>query len=308
MTKIYILLFVSFIIIGGCKNNKPVYLNNELGYFDLQNNTIAFTYYKNNIGAIYLYSFNDSTIKKITNPKSGSDGFPHFSNDGMKLFYFYYPNLKEDKICINILDQQTNTIDTLTKGESLIIDACFSNNGKYIYYIKASEFKNYSPIARPMPHGVDLFEIEITTKRQRQITHINAYMMQALTQTYSDTLICVNIPNVEDSMGMGLISISNGRFTKYKFENDPRYQVSSWYFPVSIQKDSLLYTAPYEIYMHNFIDNCSKLILRNPINKDFGRICVDDQWNNLFFQMENDIFKYNIHTKESTKLNINLTR
>jgi len=44
-----------------------------------------------------------------------------------------------------------------------VIDACFSRNGNFIYYIKASEFKNYSPIVRKLPHGVDLFEIDIST-------------------------------------------------------------------------------------------------------------------------------------------------
>jgi hypothetical protein len=277
-------------------------LNNQIGSFDLKGNNIVFTYYKNNIGSIYINSLTNDSIKRITNPKSGNDEFPQFSNDGKKVLYFCYPNLNEKKCSINILDLESNNADTIVKVEPLVIDACFSRTGKFIYYIKASEFKNYSPIVRKLPHGVDLFEIDIITKQQRQITHLNEYMMQAITQTYSDSLIGMNIPNADDAMGMGLISISDGKFNRYKFQNDPRYQVKSWYFPIAIREDSLIYSAPYEIYVHNFKDNCSKFLLRNPDNSNFGKTCVDENWENLYFSLTTGIFKYNIKSKDLTKL------
>jgi len=122
--------------------------------------------------------------------------------------------------------------------------------------------------------------------------------MQAITQTYSDSLIGMNIPNADDAMGMGLISLSDGKFNRYKFQNDPRYKVNSWYFPIAIREDSLIYSPPYEIYIYNFKENRSKFLLRNPDNSNFGTVRVDDSWENLYFRLTAGIFRYNIKSKD----------
>lgn len=307
MNRFNLFFVISFLLYWSCSDNKPIYLNEQLGSFDVKTNDIVFTYFQKNIGSIYLNSLTKNSVKRITNPVSGWDEFPRFSNDGKKVLYFCYPNLNGKKFCINIVDLESNKVDTLVKGEPLVIDACFSKSGNFIYYLKASEFKNYSPIAKELPHGVDVFEININTKRQRQITHLKEYMMQAITQTYSDSLIGINIPNAVNEMGMGIISLTDGKFKRYIFQNDPRYQVKSWYFPIAICKDSLIYSAPYEIYIHNFKENRSNFLFRNPDNSNFGTIRIDENWENLYFSLQTGIFKYNIGSKDLIKLNLKIT-
>jgi len=107
MKRISLFFGISILLFWSCSVSKPTYLNNQLGSFDLKGNDIVFTYYQNNIGAIYLNSMTNDSIKRITNPKFGWDEYPQFSNDGKKVLYFCYPNLNEKKCCINILDLES---------------------------------------------------------------------------------------------------------------------------------------------------------------------------------------------------------
>ncbi len=299
-------ILVSLLILFSCSANKTKQLENSFGSFDLYGNTIVFSYLNNSIGSLFIYSLTDNSCKQITKQTFGRDNFPIFSSDGKQVLYVSYPNLDSKNGFINIINLDTKEIDTIIRNEPLLLEACFSKNNRFVYYLKASEVSNYSPIARQQPHGIDIFAIEISTKKTKQITSFQGYSLQTLTKTYSDTLLAIN--NFEpDVMGMGLLSINDGKFVRYKFQNDPRHEVNSYYFPISVFQDSLLYLAPYEIYKHDFSKNESTLILRCPNNQDFGQIRVDDNWSNLYFtKTSSGIFQYNILKKELKQLTINI--
>jgi hypothetical protein len=301
-------ILVSLLILSSCSANKTKQLENNFGSFDLYGNTIVFSYFKNSIGSLFIYSLTDNSCKQITKQTFGWDNFPIFSSDGKQVLYVSYPNLDSKNAFINIINLNTKEIDTIIRNEPLILEVCFSKNNRFVYYLKASEVANYSPIARQQPHGIDIFAFEISTKQTKQITSLKGYSLQALTRTFSDTLLAVN--NFEpDVMGMGLLSVTDGKFVRYKFQNDPRHEVNSYYYPISIFKDSLLYLAPYEIYKHDLLKNESTLVLRCPNNQDFGQIRVDNSWSNLYFtKTRGGIFQYNILKKELKQLNIDMKK
>ncbi len=242
MKTSYLISVITIILITSCSNNpEPQFLDNVSGYFDLKDSSIVIAYFNNNIGSIYYNSNldNDNSYKRITFPKEGWDNSPRISNDGKRIVYLSYPKADYDRCNIIIIDLKTKKVDTLITNEPLILEACFSKNDSCIYYISAGVIANYSPIGRKAPHEMDIFEFNLYSRVKRQITNLREYTIQGLLSTYSDSLLAVSIFN-PDSMSMGLISITNGKFSRFKFSNDPRYTVSSSYLPISIKQDSLL--------------------------------------------------------------------
>jgi hypothetical protein len=306
MKNIFLINIISIsLFINSCNRSDSQFLNNVIGYFDIKDSSIAIAYYKNNIGSIYYGSGHkdDSSYDRITFPKEGWDNSPRFSSDGKKIVYLRYPKANFDICKLCLIDIKTKKVDTLITNEPLILEACFSNDDSCIYYISAGVFKNYSPIASKSPHEMYLFEFNLNSRTKRQITYMKEYSMQGLVNTYSDNKLFISIFN-PDSMSLGVVSVYNGKFTRFSFSNDPRYKVHSSYRPIALKKDSVLYEAPYEIYKYDFLKNESIFLLRSPDGYNFDEIKVDNDWKNMVFKTSNGIFKYNLSSKQLTKIDI----
>jgi Tol biopolymer transport system component len=306
MKKITIIYISMLLSLSACWSNRhnvsSAGINDGFGAFSFKKGNIAFTYFKNNIASIYYTTNLDSVAKRLTFPEKGWDQIKELSNDLSKILYFNYPNSNFKTCNIFLYDLKKNKVDTLLKNHDLITDACLSNDNKSIYFIHASEFKNYSPLVSAAPHGMDIFELEITTKKVRKLTSLSAYAIQSLVSSYSDSIICANITGRN---GLVLFSTKTGYFKELYF-NSPRNDVKDWFMPVSIRHDSILYEAPYELYKHNLVTNKSQFILRCPDGNHFGIIQPDENWENILFSSGPKNYLYNLPNSRLIEIKLKL--
>jgi hypothetical protein len=255
-----ILILIIFFFLTSCGNKASSDAKDGVGSFSYKSGHVAFTYFKNNVASIYYTTNIDSIARKLTFPKNGWDLTFDLSQDLSKILYINYPKCDFDICNICLYDLKSGKADTLLNGGQLITDACISNDNKYVYFLKASEIKNYSPIATKAPHGIDIYEISVLTKRVRKITNLRAYSIQALTPTFADSLIGANIFGKQ---GLVMVSTKTGALKEIKI-NSPRNDVKDSFNPVDLRLDSIIYEAPYELYKHNLRTDISELILRSP--------------------------------------------
>jgi hypothetical protein len=273
------------------------------GSFSLKKGHIAFTYFKNNVGAIYYTRNIDSVGRQLTFPKNGWDLTFDLSRDLSKILYVNYPKGNYEICNICLYDLTSEKSDTLLKGGQIITNVCISNDNKYVYYLDATEIKNYSPIASKAPHGIDIYELSIETKRTRRLTKLKAYSIQALKATPCDTILSASM--FDDEMGLIMISTNTGQFRALDFDS-PRNPVKQLFTPVDIRLDSLIYEAPYELYKHNLKSNKSEFILRCPDGYQFGVVQADENWRNILFNAGDKTYFYNVPNKKLTEVKLKI--
>jgi hypothetical protein len=295
-----LILFLLFFLMS-CYNETTSDVKDGRGSFSYKSGHLAFTYFKNNVASIYYTTSIDSVAKKLTFPKTGWDLTFDLSQDLSKILYINYPKGDYEICNICLYDLKSGKSDTLLNGGQLITNACISNDNKFVYFLNASEIKNYSPIATKAPHGVDIYEINVQTKSIRKLTNLNAYGIQALTSTFSDSIIGAN---VYDKSGLVTVSTKTGELKEIKI-NSPRNDVKEYFIPVDLRQDSMIYEAPYELYRYNLKTDKSELILRSPTGH-FGVIQADNSWTNILFDNGDKLYSYNIPNKKLTEVELKL--
>lgn len=101
-----------------------------------------------------------------------------FSNDGMSVLYTVS---KENNSTVYLLDSRSYDSKEIFTDNAYITDIAFdpaSENS--FYYLKADTFENYSPIASEHPHEFDLYEYDLETEKEKQLTHFSKYSMGSL--------------------------------------------------------------------------------------------------------------------------------
>lgn len=291
-----------FLTTISCTNKSMEESSNGTGRFSYKSGHVAFTNYGNNIGAIYYTTNIDSVAQQLTFPKEGSDIVFDLPKDLSKILYINYPEAKMEVCNICLYDLKDKKADTLLANGKLITSVLLSSNGQYVYFTSAAEIRNYSPIARKAPHGMDIFEITIENKQIRKLTSLNAYSIQGLTTTPNDSSIAVNI---FDKNGLGLVSTKTGKFNKLRI-NSSRNEVEEYFFAVDIKRDSMIYLAPYELYKYNFKTNASEFILRCPGGGQCDVVQPDSSWTNILIGEGDQTYLYNLSAKRFTEVNLKI--
>jgi hypothetical protein len=295
--------FIFFFFLTFCGHKTSSDVKDGIGSFSYKNGHIAFTYFKNNVASIYYTTHIDSIAKQLTFPKTGWGLTFDLSRDLSKILYVNYPkgNYEISNICL--FDLTLEKTDTLLKGGQIITNVCISNDNKFVYYLDASEIKNYSPIANKAPHGIDLYELNIETKKTRRITNLKAYNIQGLKTTPIDTILSASM--FDDEKGLIMISTNTGQLRSLDFDS-PRNPVKQLFTPIDIRLDSIIYEAPYELYKHNLKSNKSEFILRCPDGYQFGVVQPDETWRNILFSAGDKIYFYNLPNEKLTEIKLKI--
>ena len=103
---------------------------------------------------------------------------PVFSPDGTKILFSLITDQK-GAIC-EIRADGASQITSLTSGPNNDYSPVYSPDGSKIYFLRAQTFRNYSPIARPAWHDVDIYSMDADGKNVTKITHENNYAMSTL--------------------------------------------------------------------------------------------------------------------------------
>lgn len=301
--KIAIYIIVLFLLFGCSSKSQPKtdYIG---GDFDYRDNSIVFTDFENGIGSIHLYDLVTSQLNKITSPQSGFDFRPRLSKDKKKILFISHPFPKREHPHLILKDLITNKTDTILKNQPFLTEAIFSIDDQEAFFFCASEYKNYSPIARAANHGFDLFAVNFQNKEIRRITNKKEYVMQMLNLAEDGEHIICAMPPEE---GVVKISTLTGKKIPLDFKGNSRPKVEGLFHAICITNDSALYEAPYEIYSHDFVKNKSEFIMRTPDGSHFQIIRPDSGWRNVIFSTSSHgLYMYNRNTKELRNLLIEI--
>ncbi|MFD2444087.1 hypothetical protein ACFSO7_08825 [Bacillus sp. CGMCC 1.16607] len=135
---------------------------------------IAFSYFKNRKGAIYLAD-KKGNVKELAKPKKSYHYIdPMFFADGQKLLFLSSSYEKELKQAIYIMNVDGTRIKRLTPEDELVTEAVISPKGNRIYYIKAAEFYAEHPGVAAIPYNYDLYSIDINGSNIHRITKFSS--------------------------------------------------------------------------------------------------------------------------------------
>lgn len=140
-----------------------------------------FSYFRNGQGAIYKCEIDGSNMELIAKPKDKETySHPRYSPNGESVLFISFSEDAQSS-AIFIADKTGKNKKQLTEYNQLITEAIFSHDGNSIFYSKAGEIANYSPIAPKAPHKMDVYSIDIKTKLNKQVTHLHAYSIENIT-------------------------------------------------------------------------------------------------------------------------------
>lgn len=305
MNVLYKALAFLIILVIGCSDEG---WDGKLGSsFHYQEGKFVVTYFEDNVGSLYFYDLKTDSAQQITFPETGGDLDPRLSRDGSRVLFKRYRKFDySSSPDLIILELKTGEETVVLENESLLLEAVFSNNGDRIYYTKAMEFKNYSPIARKAPHDIDVYEFDIKSGRKVSLTSLSAYDIRNLrTIENNDSLIMVTLPSEKE--GPVYISVLSGEVIPLVLKGTPRKPVYSWLNIFSISADSALYIAPYELYSHSFKNDTSKFLLRSPTNNHFINAYGSSKGDEIFFSTaSNKFFRYTISSGKTEELGFGL--
>ena len=95
----------------------------------------------------------------------------------------------------------------LSSGPECDFEPLYSPDGSKIYFLRAQVFENYSPIAAPAWHNVDVYSANTDGTELKRITFENAYRMSDLSiNSVGDTLMVMKTPNPDPLL---MIPIAN---------------------------------------------------------------------------------------------------
>lgn len=110
------------------------------------------------------------------------------SHDG-SLISFSQVSDGQGDICIVKIDGTAKAC--LTSGPEHDFQPVFSPDGSKIYFIRARVFKNYSPMASPTWHGMDIYSINTDGKDLKKLTFEDAYRLNSLSIDHNGDLLMV---------------------------------------------------------------------------------------------------------------------
>lgn len=115
---------------------------------------------------------------------------PAFSPDGSKVVYYQGSEGNGD-LCVINLDGSGK--QRITSGPENDFEPVWSADGDRIFFLRASTFTNYSPIARPGWHKVDIYWVKPDGSDLTRITHEASFRMADLSlDAQSNSLMVLN--------------------------------------------------------------------------------------------------------------------
>ena len=126
---------------------------------------------------LYIYDLSTNKTQKLALQVPGSPFSPSISPDGLKIAFavsIANESLRSDIYIANI--DGTDPV-CLVNSPAAHRGPTFSPDCRYLVFVEARSFRNYSPIARPHQHDLDLFAINLETKHIWQLTNKNFYTL-----------------------------------------------------------------------------------------------------------------------------------
>lgn len=174
--KLYILIAFFLIVIGYFLYPKKKFegiLTNEI-YLSPNDKQILYVYEKEGFSYIYSFEIGDTVAKLLLKKEGYNLSEPNFSIDGSKIIYRAW---KENDPNILVYIVNSNGASPLkVYRNKLLFNPKFSYyDSNQIFFVKASEYSNHSPVASKHPNGMDLYSYNMKTKVLKRHTRGNYY-------------------------------------------------------------------------------------------------------------------------------------
>jgi len=274
-SQIILIVVLSFGV-SSCFDSKRQTQNNVYRpEFDISrdNRNIVCSFYENNKAVIYDVDVTTNKRSRVT-PKSNLSFIrPVFSPENNQIACIAESLTDEMKSKIVLVDVATHTLTELTKDSLLILECAFSPNGESIYFVAAKHFGNFSPVARKAPHEMDIYKVDIDSKKVSQITNFNSYYLHGLSVNNAGDSLVFHLMGRENE-GLFIMSVDNRNLVPIRASNDLRAKENvspyQYHSPVLSRDDSeIAFQEPYELYIMDRRTKISKRIFRNdsyPVN------------------------------------------
>jgi Tol biopolymer transport system component len=268
--KHYIKYLTLISILTSCLNQKHEERINVYGpEFDISkdNRKIVCSFYEDNKAGIYEIDITSKNRRRLSPSSRMSLIKPIYSPDNDKVACISEPLIDEIKSKICLIDISSKEIDELTADTLLILECVFSPNGEQIYFSGSKYYGNYSPIAHKAPHEIDIYSVDIKSKRTKQITNFNSYNLHSISINNAGDSLLFHLDS-KTKQGLFLMNIHDKGLKQIFAKNDLRAEKKlspyEYYLPV-LSKDNLriAFSEPYELYIMDRQTGISKLIFRN---------------------------------------------
>lgn len=215
---------------------------------------------------LYIYSFDEKMLEKLTGRKGTYHSRPMFSPDGKKVV-FRNKDLEKQKSQIAILDLESRTIQEIKTTISFVTEAVFHPNGGQIIYCASKFIGSYSPLARKAPHDIDIYSINMDGSNESKITDFNAYELSSISINNEGEMIVFEATKKDKLTGIYMMSLSDtSKIEKIEANNNPRPQVGAGFYGspyYSRDNSTISFIAPYQVYILDLKSNECKIAWDN---------------------------------------------
>jgi len=292
---------ILILVFTSCLSQRQVDSNNVFRpEFDISkdNRRIVCSYYENNKAGIYEIDITSKEKVKLSDNSKTSLIRPKYSPDNDKIACIsesVFDDLKS-KICL--IDKSSKAVVDLTSDSILILECVFSPNGEQIYFSGSKYYGNYSPVARKAPHDIDIYSVNIESKKVRQITNFESYNLHGLSVTNTGDSLLFHLDS-KTKNGLILMSLIDNGIKQIIANNDLRAEKNltpyEYYLPIlSSDNLNIAFSEPYELYIMNRLTGVSKRIFRNePVLVNAGYFKFFNDYNYLMLTLPTNIDKKN---------------
>lgn len=275
---ITVLLIITGMVLRKSEDEKQ---NGLSGYFDVsKQGTIAYVHYSEGVPEIRLYDpeqGDDTRVLELDHDSVILD--PTFSHDGSTITYIRAKKNLEEELRSEIyqINLTTNEKKEIFSASSAITEIELSPDEESLFYLQASVFENYSPIASKRPHDFDVHEYSFSENKHIQHTNLKEYSMGSLNISDDGNSVYVQMGDVADETSEDAFDVTERIFKiplndpeNMHIVSDPEREVDIWGFTL--------------------IPNSHDIIFKSVANHDDGGI----------FQYE--LYHYDTETKEEAQL------
>jgi Tol biopolymer transport system component len=140
--------------------------------------TIAFSYSKEGSCFIYKADLTSGAATRLTSAKAGCESDPAFSKDG-KMIAYSFSSPENPHSNLYLINADGTNPHLLLETDADDIQPVFAPDGRTLYFMRSLFFGHYSPIVRPRRHDLDLFVIDLKSKKVESITSSKFYEVAA---------------------------------------------------------------------------------------------------------------------------------
>ena len=259
----------------------------------MNNRNIVCSFYENDIASIYQIDRTDNRKTRLSPTTKYSLIKPVYSPNNKQIACLAESLTDDIKSKICLIDINSKKIRDLTSDSLLILECIFNPDGQSIYFTASKHFGNYSPLARKAPHDIDIYRIDIATRKIKKITEFNSYDLHGISITTTGDSMLFRL-KANDKNGLFLMSINTKNLiqisSSHDIRSDEKASPYEYYKPVLSRDNSkIAFSEPYELYILDRETRISKLIFRNekfPVN--IGEARFFNSYNYLMVTLPTD--------------------